>query len=392
MRYKLEKYKWWILCIITLAVFSILSILDYANPNECPENSRYILSAISQGLAAILALVFTITLVVAQMTRRYTAMDKIVFRDETISLMIVFGFGVVTPLLVLKFGWFCVGVSSSIAIAFFCVFSLIPFLKGVNDVLKYDIGIGNLDEEIMEAIEQGHEPKAKNKIRELNEIGRGAVKKFREDVARDIIHFLSKIGKKSAEKEFEDATFFVVEGLKNIGLEGAESGFEDETVLLAANGLKELRVKAAKNQWENITVLTTIFLRDIGIKAAEKGLRIATTLSVEGLKYVGTVGVTNDVTDETVCGLLCLGAAVQKYSPVQVDHVIKHLRKMVTEARSDNYFVIVFEKEYEKECISKYPHLESSFEEFIESFRSEEKELPVTFVTQILTSLLHRKL
>jgi len=193
MRYKLEKYKWWILCIITLAVFSILSILDYANPNECPENSRYILSAISQGLAAILALVFTITLVVAQMTRRYTAMDKIVFRDETISLMIVFGFGVVTPLLVLKFGWFCVGVSSSIAIAFFCVFSLIPFLKGVNDVLKYDIGIGNLGEEIMEAIEQGHEPKAKNKIRELNEIGRGAVKKFREDVARDIIHFLSKI-------------------------------------------------------------------------------------------------------------------------------------------------------------------------------------------------------
>jgi len=103
MIYKWQGYKWWIVCIIiTLVVFSILY---YVHPNECPENARYILSAISQGLAAILALVFTITLVVAQMTRRYTAMDKIIFRRETMFLMIVFGIGIIAPLLVLEFGF-----------------------------------------------------------------------------------------------------------------------------------------------------------------------------------------------------------------------------------------------------------------------------------------------
>ncbi|MBE9594512.1 MAG: hypothetical protein IMF19_13660 [Proteobacteria bacterium] len=89
----------------------------------------------------------------------------------------------------------------SIVTASFCVFSLIPFLKGVNDVLKYDIGIGNLNEEIMEAIELGYEPKAKHKIMELNEIGRGAVKEFREDVASNIIILLSDIGKKNSREK-----------------------------------------------------------------------------------------------------------------------------------------------------------------------------------------------
>jgi len=96
MKCRWEKYNWWIICIIiTVAVFVILY---YVHPNADPDNARYILSAISQGLAAILALVFTITLVVSQMTRRYTAMDKIIFRLETILLMIIFGIGVVTPL------------------------------------------------------------------------------------------------------------------------------------------------------------------------------------------------------------------------------------------------------------------------------------------------------
>ena len=351
IRGRWEKYKWWILCIIiTLAVFVILY---YVHPNTDQDNARYILSAIAQSLAAILALVFTITLVVSQMTRKYTAMDKIIFRPETIFLMIIFGIGVITPLLVLKIGFWGCGVILSIATASFCVFSLIPFLKGVNSVLKYDIGIGNLYEEIMEAIESGYESKANNKIMELNEIGRGAVKEFREDVAFKILIFLSEIGKNTAEKEFEGATHLIVDGLKYIGCEGAERGLKDGTVLLAASGLRDLRIKVAENQWETITILTTRFLRDFGVKAAEKELGVATAISIEGLKYVGTVGIGKRVNDETVRGLLCLGAAVQKYSPVQVDHVIKHLRKMVTEARSDSYIVI----EFEKECISEYPHL-----------------------------------
>ena len=193
-RYKWIKYKYWIYCLIlTLVVFSIIY---YVHPNECPENARYILSAISQGLAAILALVFTITLVVAQMTRRYTAMDKIIFRRETKFLMIFFGIGIIAPLLVLEFGFWKWGVPLSIAIASFCVFSLLPFLIGVNRVLKYEIGFVNLYGETLDAIKLNNEANVVKGIIDLESICKGAIKESRGYTTFEIINFLSDIGKK----------------------------------------------------------------------------------------------------------------------------------------------------------------------------------------------------
>ena len=193
-RYKLVKYKYWIYCLILTLI--VLSILYYAPLNECPENARYILSAISQGLAAILALVFTITLVVAQMTRRYTAMDKIIFRRETKFLMIFFGIGIVAPLLVLEFGFWEWGVHSSIVIASFCVFSLLPFLMCVNRVLKYEIGFVNLYGETLDAIKLNNEANVVKGIIDLESICKGAIKESRGYTTFEIINFLSDIGKK----------------------------------------------------------------------------------------------------------------------------------------------------------------------------------------------------
>ena len=61
-----DKFKYYILpIIIAIAVFVILILHQ---TEACPDNARYILSAISQSLAALLALVFTITLVTAQIS------------------------------------------------------------------------------------------------------------------------------------------------------------------------------------------------------------------------------------------------------------------------------------------------------------------------------------
>ncbi|KAF5416816.1 MAG: hypothetical protein C5S48_01815 [Candidatus Methanogaster sp.] len=363
MRYKLEKYKWWILIIITLAVFSILSISDYANPNECPENARYILSAISQGLAAILALVFTITLVVAQMTRRYTAMDKIILRRETKFLMLVFGTGIILPLFALKFGWFCVGVSSSIAIALFCVFSLLPFLKGVNSVLKYDIGIVNLDEEIMEAIESGYKPRI-SKIRELNEIGEIAIKESREDVISLISRVLSRVGMKSAEKKLWYVTLQVVYALKNIGLKSVEKGFKynstrgivDGLRFIARKTLKEIEVSGDFKDAVIVEVLKG--LSDIGVKAAEKGLEDIIKDVAEHLTYVGR----ESGDKEALIWLWCLGAAVTKYIPgYVVDAIvirnIRELEETIGVISVDLYST-------ERLCKEQYPDLKDTFEKF----------------------------
>ncbi len=201
MRYKWKRYNWWLYCVFATIAFGLF--LYYLHPSTDQDNARYILSAISQGLAAILALVFTITLVVAQMTRRYTAMDKFIFRYETIILMIVFGIGVVTPLLILKWGFWEQGVNLSIVVAIFCVFSLMPFLKGINWVLKYKFGVNTLyKENISVAVE------------ELTEIGERAVTETPENTVENIISSLSQIGKECAEKGLGYETYLVVDRFK----------------------------------------------------------------------------------------------------------------------------------------------------------------------------------
>lgn len=352
-----KKYNLLIYCvIIAIAVFLILY---YCYPDTEQDNARYILSAISQGLAAILALVFTITLVVAQMTRKYTAMDKIIFRHETIFLMIIFGFGVIIPLLALKISFWNWGVNLSIAVAVFCVFSLIPFLKGVNGVLKYEFGVNALYKEIMVAIES--ENKESVDVEELTEIGEKAVTEAPENTVVTIIRLLSIIGKKCAEKGLGDETSWVVCKLSDIGVESVGRKFE-EASFFAATGLKEIGVVAAKIGLTGGLLYDPATdaingLKDIGAKAAEKGLvKWGTTIcTVEGLKDVGM-----ELKDEymAVNGLWCLGAFVTEYLPEQVDRVIQNLKEMEKKIGRDLLM------RWERNCINDYPNLKSSLEEF----------------------------
>ena len=352
-----KKCNWWLYCVfVTIAV---VLILHYFYPNTDQDNARYILSAISQGLAAILALVFTITLVAAQMSRRY----KIIFRPETKPFMIIFGIGVVTPLLVLKFGFLVHGVNLSIAIAVFCVFSLIPFLEGVNGVLKYEIGVENLYEECMKAVNSEDEAWAEGRISELAEISKDAIKESCERVVVNIIRSLSQIGKESAEKGWGNATFWVVDNLKDFGVKSVGRRFE-EAPFFAARGLKDVGVKAAKNRLKSVFEPAAVAidgLKDIGAKAAEKGLiKWNTTINAaEGLKEIGMAADERTRVKYTaVNGLWCLGAFVMEYLPEQVDHVIQNLKEMEKEIGRDLLM------RWEKNCISDYPNLKSSLEEF----------------------------
>ena len=356
MRYKWIKYKFWIYCQIpTLVVFLILYC---AHPNECPENARYILSAISQGLAAILALVFTITLIVAQMTKRYTAMDKIFFRLETKLLMSIFGIGIIVPLLVLYFGYWGAGVILSVVIASFCVFSLLPFLIGVNSVLKYDVGIVNLNEEIMEAIKSENEAKAVQGIIDLGSICKDAIKESREDTTSEIINFLSEIGKKSIEMKLRNATFNVIIRLNNIGFDAIEKGFDDITLSFLTCALGDLRIGAAENTWEHNSRLATHKLKEIGCKAAEKKLTITTNDAIDGLKYFDSVNDVIKFNQEAARGLCYLGVFATEYLPSEVDHVIKILKEF------DRSIIIYSKMDLEKTFIKKYPNLKTSFEKF----------------------------
>jgi len=362
IRGRWEKYKWWILCIIiTLAVFVILY---YAHPNTDQDNARYILSAIAQSLAAILALVFTITLVVSQMTRRYTAMDKIVFRRETISLMIIFGIGIIAPLLVLRISFWGWGVILSIVIASFCVFSLIPFLKGINDVLKYDIGIANLNGEIMEAIKLGNEAKAVQGIMDFELICKDAIKESREETTSEIIDFLSKIGEKTIETKFKNPTFNVIIRLKNIGIDAIEKGFKDSTLLFLAGALGNLRTGSAKNGWELRAIQAALSLKEIGCKAAEKKLTSTTDWAIGRLQHVASVMEGIEFDRESFQSLYCLGVFATEYLPSLVNRVIKLLKEF---KRSLITYPMI---NWEESFVREYPNLKSALEEFKRQYKA----------------------
>ncbi|MCK4734877.1 MAG: hypothetical protein KAT65_20660, partial [Methanophagales archaeon] len=294
----------------------------------------------------------------AQMTRRYTAMDKIIFRHETILLMIVFGIGVVTPLLVLKFGLWRPGITLSIAITFFCVFSLIPFLKGVNNALKYDIGYANLYGEIWDAIKSENEAKAVQGILDLESICKGAIKESRKETTSGIIHFLSEIGEKTIDTKFKNATFYVIKGLKNIGMGAIEKGFDDTTLLFLTGALGKLRIGAAKNEWKDEALSATNILEEIGCKAAKKKLKVTTSKAIEGLKYVASDMEGIEFDSESVQSLCCLGVFATEYLPSRVDRVIQLLKEFEPRITTDSMI------DWEESFVRKYPNLKSSLEEF----------------------------
>jgi hypothetical protein len=291
-------------------------------------------------------------------------MDKIIFRRETKFLMIFFGIGIIAPLLVLEFGFWKWGVPLSIVIASFCVFSLLPFLVGVNRVLKYDIGFVNLCGETLDAIKSGNEANVVRGIIDLEGICKDAIKESREATTFEIINFLSEIGKKTIETgELRNATGNLIIGLGNIGIDAIEKGFTDVTSFFSAKALSDLRIGAAENTWEQEALLATYKLKEIGCKAAEKKLIITTGGVINGLKYSDSVDDGMEFNQEAVRGLCYLGVFTTEYLPSAVDHVIKILgefdRSIIT------YSMIYLEESFVEEYpVKEYPHLKTSLDKF----------------------------
>lgn len=353
MKREWKTYTRWFFCIV--AAVAVFAILHFIYPNTDQNNARYILSAITQGLAAILALVFTITLIVAQMTRRYTAMDKIL-RPETFILMIVFGVGIITPLLVLKLGYFCIGVNLSTGIAVFCVFSLIPFLLGVNRVLMYRVGVGNLHEEVMGAIESGNDLRASSGIRDLCVIYRSAIKDSRDDIVDSVLSSILQMGSKSIEGGFQDSTFEVAKVLKDALVEGVESGHSTPNLDME---IIQFGIEAAKKEKLDLSViLIAAGLRDGGCKTAKKGYVQDVRRAIDGLKRIGMAAVGSNGRYWTVHCLWCVGAAVTNYIPEEIDHALQNLKELEIESNRDHIMSC------SEASIDDYPELKYSLEEF----------------------------
>ena len=131
------------LILLLLASFELSFI---AIKSGSVTDARYFLSATSQALAALFALIFTITLVISQLASTHSnRLLGYIFDKKTMIYMGLFSIAVIIPLIGLKnlyYKEFFVLISGSLAI--FCIVCLIPFLLSLKEKLKIDSLIKSL--------------------------------------------------------------------------------------------------------------------------------------------------------------------------------------------------------------------------------------------------------
>ncbi len=117
-----------------------LSILLWAMLNFVLKNmlllsidANYILSSIAQGLASVIALLFVIIFFICQVTNRISMFWRLLNPDG-FMLLSIFMITIIISLIGIKMGSDSFIVNLSIAMAAFCLFSLIPFVITVRNL------------------------------------------------------------------------------------------------------------------------------------------------------------------------------------------------------------------------------------------------------------------
>jgi hypothetical protein len=143
----------WIIILLIVFCWIIPFCVELTDKNSI----NYILSSISQGLAALFALIFTISLVAAQMSVKYSArMIKGFFSWQIIIYMILYILGITFPLIGMKVGeeW---TVNISIGLAGTCVILLVPYYLDFRNRLDPEKFLEKLAKKIIEELENKNE-------------------------------------------------------------------------------------------------------------------------------------------------------------------------------------------------------------------------------------------
>jgi hypothetical protein len=143
----------WIIISLIVCCWIIPFCVELTDENSI----NYILSSISQGLAALFALIFTISLVAAQMSVKYSArMIKGFFSWYITLYMILYFLGIIFPLIGMKIGeeWI---VNVSIGLAGTCVILLIPYYFDLRNRLDPEKFLEKLSKKAIEKLENKNE-------------------------------------------------------------------------------------------------------------------------------------------------------------------------------------------------------------------------------------------
>lgn len=281
------------------------------------DSARYMLSALVQGEAAIVALVVTLSLVAVQLAAQsYSARVIEVFRKapDLWILMGIYGVAIFYGLGVMKLInkdnilYFEMEISRAYYFGVFAFVALVPYMLKMFEMLKPSNVIDMLAERItkdniLSAIGDSTQPNVeKDPIQPIIDIVRSSLMKYDIETVREglkaigdptehlfknetleieeerkvsmylFIH-LTGIGRLAANREDDDSTMAIVEILYKLGKQSAEQKFGNATkwalisLLDLINVSKEHELKVT--EW-----FATIYLKEIEKTAIEHGLEV----------------------------------------------------------------------------------------------------------------------
>ena len=314
-----------------ISAFAI-GILTYNLPIAKGDDVLYLLSSISQGLAAIFALVFTITIFGAQMMMKFTGMDKLI-DWWTKSLMIIFTIGIILPLIQLKTdvnpfefnNMADLSLAIDLSLVTFCILAIIPYLMRVNRIIKYQGGISKLNEDTLEAIDLKFHITAANRLNELIKLGKNAAHDKLENETIEIVQSLKNIGTISISNKLYDLPFTILVGLKEIGIISIE---------------KKLDLFCSSENGNNFVTKEILdVLKIIGVKIAKHQDTKRNKFTMECMKSLGINAIDNNLNDEIIfssIGLIEIISDVAKSNIEYINIGIENISEIATKSYEKN--------------------------------------------------------
>ncbi len=363
--------------IILHIIFSYLGFL-----HTDVDSARYMLSALVQGEAAIVALVVTLSLVAVQLAASsYSARVIEVFRrtPDLWILMGIYGVAIFYGLGVLKMieranpqvnslsnleGQ----VAFSYYLGVFAFVAMVPYIWKTLEMLKPSTVINMLAEGITK--ESILSANASDRWGEINvekdptqpiidivrialmkydietiRDGLGAVRKHAEYILRNeniekneeekilqhlFVHLL-RFGELSASKYNDESTWIAIDNMTKIGIVTVEQKLEG-AAFFATVSLMRVGGSAAKHKLEGATIGVAKSFRDIGKTAIEQRLEIVAMETVSSLKLIGEVAAKQKLkvaTEEIVISIIRIGRVLTEYKLVsEIPDVSLSLKEM----------------------------------------------------------------
>ena len=296
----------------TVVGLGYIITISYFDINIDDDSARYMLSALIQSEAAILAIVVSLSLIVIQQAASsYSVRIVDAFKNKNSGLWrltgiylfaITYGLAVLMLIETTDSAGNELDFDKHIKIAYYmgvvAFFSLIPYMETTLDLLKPSTVINMLSSDItmqnvLSAIKDKKDGNDENDpIQPIIDIMRSSLMKYDYETLKDGLKGISNrtnllLQEKFKDEDKEDLLSHVIHHLSRFGRLAANRG-DDDSTFQVINHMTEIGFTATKQELKDATFDAIEAITILGIEAAHNNLRITVTKTRNILKAFDT--------------------------------------------------------------------------------------------------------